>query len=39
MEEKIEERPQERLVRKVFEEEVCGKRPRGWPRKRWRDDT
>ena len=34
MEEKIEERPQERLVRKVFEEEVCGKRLRGWPRKR-----
>ena len=35
---KIEEMPQERLVRRVFEEEVCGKRPRGRPRKRWRDD-
>ena len=25
----------ERLVRRVFEEEVCGRRPR----KRWREDT
>ena len=36
---KIEEMPQERLARRVFEEEVCGKRPRGRPRKRWKDDT
>ena len=29
---------QERLVRRVFEEDVCGRRPRGRPRKKWIDD-
>ena len=35
---KIEEILQERLVRRVFEEEVHGRRQRGQPRKRWRED-
>ena len=36
--ERIEGMSQERLVRRVFEEDVCGRRPRGWPRKKWIDD-
>ena len=36
---RIEEMPEERLVSRVFEEEVCGRRPRRQPRKRWREDT
>ena len=35
--ERIEEMSQERLVRRVFEGDVSGRRPRGWPRKRWND--
>ena len=36
--ERIEGMSQERLVRRVFEEDVCGRRPRGRPRKKWIDD-
>ena len=36
--ERIEGMSQERLVRRVFEEDVCGRRPRGWPKKKWIDD-
>ena len=32
--ERIEGMLQERLVRRVFEEDVCGRRPRGRPRKK-----
>ena len=35
---KIEEMPEERLVKTVYIEELPGKRPRGRPRKRWEDD-
>ena len=35
---KIEEMPEERLVKTVYVEEMPGKRPRGRPRKRWEDD-
>ena len=35
--ERIEGMSQERLVRRVFEEDVCGRRLRGWPRKKWID--
>ena len=30
--------PQERLVRRVFEEDMCKRRPRGRQRKKWIDD-
>ena len=36
--ERIEGMSQERLVRRAFEEDVCGRRPRGRPRKKWTDD-
>ncbi len=36
--ERIEGKSHERLVRRVFEEDVCGRRPRGQPRKKWIDD-
>ncbi len=36
--EKLTEMDNERLVKKVFEDEVEGKRPRGRPRKRWIDN-
>ena len=36
---RIEGMSQERLMRRVFEEDVCGMRPRGRPRKKWIDDT
>ena len=36
--ERIEGMSQERLVRRVFEEDVCGRRPRGRARKTWIDD-
>ena len=36
--ERIEGMSQERLVRRVFEEDVCERRPRGRPRKKWIDD-
>ena len=36
--ERIEGMSQERLVRRVFEEDVYGRRPRGLPRKKWIDD-
>ena len=36
--ERIEEMSQERLVRRAVEEDVCGRRPRGRPRKKWIDD-
>ena len=36
--ERIEGTSQERLVRRVFEEDVCGRGPRGRPRKKWIDD-
>ena len=35
---KMEEMPEERLVKTVYMEEMPGKRPRGRPRKRWEDD-
>ena len=35
---KIEEMPEERLVKSVYIEELPGKRPRGRPWKRWEDD-
>ena len=35
---KIEEMSEERLARRVYMEEMPGKRPRGRPRKRWEDD-
>ena len=35
---KMEEMPEERLVKTVYMEEMPGKRPRGRPRKRWKDD-
>ena len=35
---RIEGMLQERLVRWIFEEDVCGRRPRGRPRKKWMDD-
>ena len=34
--ERIEGKSQERLVRRMFEEDVCGRRQRGWPRKKWK---
>ena len=34
----IEEIPNKRLVGRVLEEEVCGRRPRGQPRKRCIED-
>ena len=36
--ERIEGMSQERLVRRVFEEDVCERRLRGRPRKKWIDD-
>ena len=36
--ERIEGMSHETLVRRVFEEDTCGSRPRGRPRKRWIDD-
>ena len=36
--ERIEGMSQERLVKRVFEDDVCGRRPRGRPRKKWIDD-
>ena len=36
--ERIEGMSQERLVRRVFKEDVCERRPRGRPRKKWIDD-
>ena len=36
--ERIEGMSQERLVKTVFEDDVCGRRPRGRPRKKWIDD-
>ena len=36
--ERIEGMSQERLVRRVFEEDVCRRRPRVRPRKKWIDD-
>ena len=35
---KIEEMTDDRMVKKVYMENVPGKRPRGRPRKRWADD-
>ena len=35
---KMEEMNGDRLVKRVFEEEVTGGRPRGRPRKRWNDN-
>ena len=35
---KMEEMPEDRLVKTVYMEEMPGKRPRGRPRKRWEDD-
>ena len=35
---KIEEMPEERLVKSVYTEELLGKRLRGRPQKRWEDD-
>ena len=35
---KIEEMSEERLAKRVYMEEMPGKRPRGRPRKRWEDD-
>ena len=35
---RIEGMSQERLVRRVFKEDVSGRRPRGRPRKKWIDD-
>ena len=35
---KIEEMSDDRMVKKVFVENVPGRRPRGRPRKRWTDD-
>ena len=36
--EKLTEMDNGRLVKRVFEDEVEGKRPRGRPRKRWIDN-
>ena len=36
--ERIEGISKERLVRRVFEEDVCRRIPRGQPRKKWIDD-
>ena len=36
--ERIEGMSEERLVRRVFEEDVCRRRPRGRSRKKWIDD-
>ena len=27
-----------RLVKQVYEDDVVGRRPRGWPRRRWDDN-
>ena len=35
---KMEEMTDDRMVKKVYVENVPGKRPRGRPRKRWADD-
>ena len=35
---KMEEMTDDRMVKKVYVENVPGKRPRGRPRKRWSDD-
>ena len=35
---KMEEMPEERLVKTVYMEEMPGKSPRGRPRNRWEDD-
>ena len=35
---KMEEMTDDRMVKKVYMENVPGKRPRGRPRKRWADD-
>ena len=35
---KMEGMTDERMVKKVFVENVLGRRPRGKPRKRWADD-
>ena len=35
---KMEEMSDDRMVKKVFVENVPGRRPRGRPRKRWTDD-
>ena len=36
--EKLEQIDNERLVKRVFEEEAVGRRPRGGPRKRWHEN-
>ena len=36
--EKLEKMEDDRLVRKVYTEEIVGKRPRGRPRKKWIDN-
>ena len=36
--EKLDGMEGERLVRRVYNEEVTGRRPRGRPRKRWMDN-
>ena len=36
--EKVDGMEGERLVKRVYSEEVIGKRPRGRPRKRWTDN-
>ena len=35
---KVTEMQEDRLVKRVFLDEVPGRRPRGRPRKRWSDD-
>ena len=35
--EKLEQMEDNRLVKKVYTEEIAGKRPRGRPRKKWID--
>ena len=36
--EKLEQMEDDRLVKRAYEEEVVGKRPRGHPRKRWHEN-